>query len=241
MTQPKPQTQPQPKPQPPHPHPQTPSNIPTPSAAIPSSASSSSSSYSTLASPARHEVDRYLLELLETTARQIEHATRRLDREVAEEKETLTKILHELRAILHVLQPPTPAARTASITNQFSGDTLMANNTLIFNVGQTSIDTITPLLEDGVTPSGGVLSNVSVAFSDPSATAVVNPDNTITFTGVAASAGAISGATTATLTDTDGAVFTFTQAFTVTTLAVTPPPPAQLTKSIANVFSTPTP
>jgi len=43
------------------------------------------------------------------------------------------------------------------------------------------------------------------------------------------------------VTDTDQAVFTFTQAFTVTTIAVTPPPPAQLTQSIAVTFSTPTP
>lgn len=116
----------------------------------------------------------------------------------------------------------------------------MANNVLVLNVGQSSIDTITPFLADGVTPSGGVVSNVSVTFSDPSATASVQPDNTILFTGVADSAGvAVSGSTSATVTDTDGAVSTWTTAFTVQTIAVTPPPPDQSTQVVANVFSTP--
>jgi len=118
----------------------------------------------------------------------------------------------------------------------------MPNNALVFNVGQTSVDTVTPLLADGVTPSGGTVSSVVVTFSDPSATAVVQPDNTILFTGVAASSGPVSGSTACTVTDTDGAVSTWNQAFTVTTNAVTPPPPpSQLTQSVANVFSTPTP
>jgi hypothetical protein len=148
----------------------------------------------------------------------------------------------ELRSLREIANELKPKHLTASISNVFTGESPMANNVLVFNVGQTSIDTITPLLADGVTLSGGTLSAVSVTFSDPSATAVLNPDNTITFTGVADSAGvAVGGTVTATVTDTDGAVFTFTQAFTVTTIAVTPPPPAQLTQSIANVFSVPTP
>ena len=118
----------------------------------------------------------------------------------------------------------------------------MPNNVLVFNVGQTSIDTITPFLADGTTPSGGVLSNVAVSFSDPSATAVVQADNTVLFTGVADSAGvAVSGSTSCSVTDTDGVVSTWTTAFTVQTIGVTPPPPEQLTQSVANVFSTPTP
>lgn len=128
---------------------------------------------------------------------------------------------------------------TKSIANRFSGDSTMPNNALVFNVGQTSIDTITPLLADGVTPSGGTLSNVSVNFSDPSATAVLNPDNTITFTGVAPSTSPVSGSVSCTVTDTDQAISTWTQAFTVQTNAVVPP--SQLTQSVANVFSTPTP
>jgi len=130
--------------------------------------------------------------------------------------------------------------KTASITNKFSGVN-MANNALVFNVGQTSIDTITPLLADGVTPSGGAVSNVIVTYSDPSATFVVNSDNTVTFTAVAASTGGtpVNGTTQATITDTDGAVATFSQGFTVLVNAVVPP--SQLTQSIANVFSTPTP
>ena len=115
----------------------------------------------------------------------------------------------------------------------------MADNVLVFNVGQTSTDTITPLLKDGVTPSGGTVSNLSVSFSDPSATATVSGANTVLFTGVAPSTGPVSGSVSATVTDTDGAVSTWTQAFTVQTNAVVPP--SQLTQSIANVFSTPTP
>ena len=113
------------------------------------------------------------------------------------------------------------------------------NNVLVFNVGQSSVDTLTPFLADGVTPSGGVVSNVTVNFSDLSATAVVQSDNTILFTGVAASSGPVNGSASCTVTDTDSAVSTWNQAFTVTTNA--PPPPIQLTQSVQNVFSVPTP
>lgn len=149
------------------------------------------------------------------------------------------EIIHELRAIRRELEPK---RITKSVANIFSGVTPMPNNVLVFNVGQTSIDTITPFLTDGVTPSGGVVSNVVVTFSDPSATAVVQPDNTVLFTGVADSAGvAVAGSTTVTVTDTDSVVSTWTTAFTVQTIGVTPPPPEQLTQSVVNVFSTPTP
>ena len=107
----------------------------------------------------------------------------------------------ELRSLREIANELKPKPITAEIANRFSGESSMANNALVFNVGQTSVDTVTPLLADGITPSGGVLSNVSVAFNDPSATAVLNPDNTITFTGVADSAGiAVGGTTTATVT-----------------------------------------
>ena len=114
----------------------------------------------------------------------------------------------------------------------------MADNILVLNVGQTSIDTLTPRLADGVTPSGGVVSNVAVAFSDPSATAVLQPDNTILFTSVVASTSPVAGSVSLTITDTDGAVSQWTVPFTVQTNAVAPPP-EQLTQSVANVFSTP--
>lgn len=157
-------------------------------------------------------------------------------------KQTLQYILQVDQSIdgyvSQIVSDLTP--HTASITNKFSGAN-MANNALVFNVGQTSVDTITPLLADGVTPSGGTLSNVVVTFSDPSATFVLNADNTVTFTAVAASTGGtpVNGTTQATVTDTDGAVATFSQGFTVLVNAVVPP--SQLTQSIANVFSTPTP
>jgi hypothetical protein len=119
----------------------------------------------------------------------------------------------------------------------------MANNALTLNVGQTSQASIQPLLADGITPSGGVVSNVSYTFSDPSATVVLNPDGlTATVTGVAASAGAVSGSASCTVTDTDGVVSQWTQTFTITTQAAAPPPPpppARLTQSVAVEFSTP--
>jgi hypothetical protein len=189
------------------------------------------------------ERDRYLLEVLETTLKTVERVTRRMDKEAAEDRETLGFLLHELREIEHDLHPPTPPPSPSRITyfvsNVFSGDSQMADNVLVLNVGQTSIDTLTPRLADGITPSGGVVSNVSVAFSDPSATAVLQPDNTILFTGVAASTGPISGSNTFTITDTDGAVSQWTVGFTVQVGGGTPPPPDQLTQSVANVFSTP--
>jgi hypothetical protein len=72
---------------------------------------------------------------------------------------------------------------------------------------------------------------------------VLNADNTVTFTGVAPSTGGtpVSGITACTVTDTDGAVAQFSQSFTVLVNGTTPPPPTQITQSIANVFSTPTP
>ena len=127
--------------------------------------------------------------------------------------------------------------KTASITVKFSGATMA--NSVVLNVGQTSQASITPLLADGVTPSGGALSNVIYSFTDPSATVVLNSDGvTATVTGVAAStAGAVTGTAQATVTDTDGAVATFSQGFTVLVNAVVPP--SQLTQSIAVNFTTP--
>lgn len=166
----------------------------------------------------------------------VEQEILHVQEEILREMRETHREVEEIERRLH------PKRLTKSIANIFSGDSIMANNVLVFNVGQTSIDTITPFLTDGVTPSGGVLSNVVVTFSDPSATADVQPDNTVLFTGVADSAGvAVAGSTSCTVTDTDGVVSTWTTAFTVQTIGVTPPPPEQLTQSVANVFSTPTP
>jgi hypothetical protein len=144
------------------------------------------------------------------------------------QRETL-ELLHE------VLRRLRPKPITAHVANVFRGGTQMADNVLVFNVGDTAVDTLTPRLADGVTPSGGVVSGVTVSFSDPSATAVVQADGTILFTGVAASTSPVSGSASCTVTDTDGVVSTWTVAFTVTTNAVAPPP-QQLTQSVANVF-----
>lgn len=162
--------------------------------------------------------------------------------EILEHDPEVVKLLKKLIHIACRIERNTarPETLTHSIANVFSGES-MANNVLVLNVGQTSIDTITPLLADGVTPSGGTLSNVVVTFSDPSASAALQPDNTVLFTGLAATVGGapISGITACTVTDTDGAVAQFSQSFTVLVNGTPPPPPTQLTQSIANVFSTP--
>jgi hypothetical protein len=143
------------------------------------------------------------------------------------------EILRVNRRILHTLQPP---PRTAGIANRFSGDTsMLLDNVLVFTVGDSAVDTITPLLADGVTPSGGAVSNVVITFDDPSATFVINPDSTVSWTAAAAStAGPVTGNTACTVTDTDGATSEWNQPFTVLVNGVVPP--AQLTQSIANRF-----
>ena len=151
--------------------------------------------------------------------KQILHAVKRIERDISREHKPLT----------------------ASIAVQFTGDFVMANNVLALNVGQTAQASIVPLLADGVTPSGGTLSNVAYSFSDPSATVALNPDGlTATVTGVAPSTGPVTGTATCTVTDTDGVVSTWSQPFTVQTSAVAPPS-SQLTQSVAVEFSTPTP
>ena len=148
----------------------------------------------------------------------------------------LERILHELKAIRHQLAP---RRITQSVAVLFSGDSIMANNALVFNVGQTSQASIVPLLADGVTPSGGTLSAVSYTFSDPSATVVLNPDGlTATVTGVAASSGPISGSASCAVTDTDGVVSDWQQPFTIQTNPAVAPP-SQLTQSVAVQFSAP--
>jgi uncharacterized protein (UPF0261 family) len=110
----------------------------------------------------------------------------------------------------------------------------MADNILVLNVGQTSTASPLTYLADGVTPSGATYSAASYAFSDPSATVVLNPD------GVAASASPISGAVSFTATDTDSAISQWTQAFTIQTNGTQPPPPpTQLSQSSAIQFTTP--
>lgn len=172
---------------------------------------------------------------------QIERRLERLEREAAEIKKDAREILWILRH--HHPQPPPPPDQllTRSIAVCFTGDTPMPNNSLALNVGQTSTASIQPFLADGVTPSGGVLQNVSYSFADPSATVVLNSDGlTALVTGVADSAGvAVQGIATATVTDTDGVISQWSQMFTIQTIGVTPPPPSQLTQSIAVQFTVP--
>jgi hypothetical protein len=150
----------------------------------------------------------------------------------------LNRTLDLLSQILHRLPQPL----TARIAIRFQGELSMSLNALSLNVGQTSQASIAAFLADGVTPSGGVPSNVAFSFDDPSATVQINADGlTATVTAMAAStAGAVSGTATCTITDTDGVVSQWSQAFTIL-VGVTPPPPQQLTQSIAVSFSDPTP
>jgi hypothetical protein len=154
-----------------------------------------------------------------------------------EELQVEREELSELREIEHDLHPK---HLTRSIAVKFTGDNTMSLNSLSLAVGQTSTASILAFLADGVTSSGGTVSNAAYTFSDPSATVVLNADGlTALVNGVAAStAGAVTGTATCTVTDTDSAVSQWSQAFTIT---VTPAvvPPAQLTQSIAVSFTTP--
>jgi uncharacterized membrane protein len=153
----------------------------------------------------------------------------------------LREILWTLREILSYVKPRTITHEIAIQFSNSTGDSIMADNALVFNVGQTSTATIQPLAADGVTPSGGTVSNASFSFNDPSATVTLNSDGvTATCTAVAASTnGAVVGTASCTVTDSDGAVSTWNQQFTVLVNGVVPP--QQLTQSIAVQFSTPTP
>lgn len=115
-------------------------------------------------------------------------------------------------------------------------------NSLTLAVGQSSTGTIIPLLADGITPSGGAISNASFSITpDPSFSAVDNADGSVTIVGLAVSASPVTGTASATITDHDGAVSTFSQSFTIVVTAGTTPPPTATTASIGVSFSTPTP
>ena len=165
-----------------------------------------------------------------------QHHEHEIERRLEHIEKLAERIERQIERLLH------PKQLTRAVAVLFTGDFTMVN-ALVLNVGQTSTASIQPFLADGVTPSGGVLSNVSYSFADPSATVVLNADNlTATVTGVAASTGAVTGVAACTVTDSDGVVSTWSQTFTVTTSGITPPPPpSQLTQSIAVQFSTPTP
>jgi len=144
----------------------------------------------------------------------------------------LWSIHHDLRKLIALIPPK---LSTAAIAVNFTGGSM--NNALVLVVGQKSTASVVPLLADGVTPSGGVLSNVIYTFSDPSATLALDGFNA-DITGVAPSNGPVSGSVSCTVTDTDGAVSTWVQVFTIQVNAAAPPP-QQLTQSVAVEFTTP--
>lgn len=145
-------------------------------------------------------------------------------------------ISSNVRSILILIKPK---QLTHSIVVRFTGASMQPNNTCVFNVGDTAPVNILALLADGITPSGGTISNAAYNFNDPSATVVLNPDGlTAVATGVADSGGvAVKGTATCTVTDTDGVVSQWIQDFTITTKGVAPP--QQLTQSIAVQFGDP--
>jgi hypothetical protein len=151
----------------------------------------------------------------------------------------ISDVDYRIKKIEQLLKPQ-QVSRFAAVI--FTGDNTMSTSALILNVGQTSTATPITYLADGTTPSGATYSAATYTFSDPSATVVLNPDGiTALVTGVAASAAPVAGSVSFTATDTDGAVSTWTQAFTIQTNAVVVVPPTQLSQSSGLIFSTPTP
>jgi hypothetical protein len=57
---------------------------------------------------ARQEHHRFLTELLDTTTRTVERVSARMNTETREDRETLSRILHELRRVADELAPPPP-------------------------------------------------------------------------------------------------------------------------------------
>jgi hypothetical protein len=180
-----------------------------------------------------HDEKEILIRLLRDT-----EANHRLLKKIEEEQEML---IHAVRKIEKELRHHHPHILSRFSAVLFLGES-MADNILVLNVGQTSTASPITYLADGVTPSGATYSAATYTFSDPSATVVLNPDGvTALVTGVAASAGAISGSVTFTATDTDGAVSQWTNPFTITVSQIIPPPPTQLSQFSGLQFSVPTP
>lgn len=179
------------------------------------------------------------------TEHEILHVDKKIEHEVSHVDQVERDILRVeeeqlqvLRKIEHNTRPRPQRLSTFSII-RFTGD-VMADNNLVLNVGQTALASPATLLADGVTDSGATYSAATYTFSDPSATVVLNPDGiTALVTGVAPSTGPVSGSVAFTATDTDGAVSTWNQTFTISTNEVVPPPPAQLSQSAVVHFSTP--
>ena len=108
---------------------------------------------------------------------------------------------------------------------------------VVLTVGQSTTATIVPLEADGTTVTpGAVVSAQTFTLTDAGISLVQNADGTATITGVGPTTGAVTGSASATVTDTDGTVTSFTQAFDVTVNAA-----AVHTASIGITFTTPTP
>jgi len=154
-------------------------------------------------------------------------------------REILRSVRETLDGVRELLRRSRHKQLTYAVAVRFKGASMQPNNTLVFNVGQSSQASLMPLLADGITNSGGTVSNVTYTFNDPSASVVLNADGlTATCTGLAPSNGPVTGTATCTVTDTDGAVSQWTQTFTITTNLGGPP--GQLTQSVAVQFTDPT-
>jgi hypothetical protein len=117
--------------------------------------------------PAQHERDRYLLEVLDTTLKTVERVTKRMDREAAEDRQTLDHLTHELKKIEHDLRHPAPPPNSNFATKISFKETTMlpveAGNTLVYT--------------GTLSPAGSILApdaQVEVQSNDPAVVPTVD-------------------------------------------------------------------
>jgi hypothetical protein len=112
-----------------------------------------------------HENVRYLLELLDTTARTIERQAHRIEQANREDIETLRLMLHELKEIRRSLEPcPPPPPPTSTLATAITFQENPMNPT---QAGQTQVFTGT------LSPVGSVLAPdavVTITSNDPAVT-----------------------------------------------------------------------
>ena len=119
------------------------------------------------------------------------------------EEVAIDRELHEIERDLH----------PHHIAVRFTGANTMNAVTLV--TGQSTTATIVPLQADGITQTPDVtLSNQLFTITGPSVELTAGGDGTATIKGISPSTGAVQGTATATVTDKNGNVGTFTQAFT---------------------------
>jgi WD40 repeat protein len=128
----------------------------------------------TMPTPAENERQRYLLELLDTTARTIERQTRRLKEQNREDLDTLLLVLGELRAIRQELEPsPSPIPPSPPHHNRFTLEIIpMIGNIAAGTSGTFSLSLLLNAAADTVDP----VSAVTWSSPDPSVTVAPSTD-----------------------------------------------------------------